>query len=187
MLKQLLGRPYKSIWSKFAHSCCKLDPFLIVIIFSIAVELTSLHTWLGPHTFCNLDSFIAKERNFLQPWNGLAYKKGLLNLFQVSLENWHLRLMLWKFSSLIINGHNKLECLSLASLSSPVLISSGLGLAPTLLANIRLGWKGLPGTKTLSYLTHLVVTKKKKVYYIRSWCQCYKTFYGCNLQLFVIS
>jgi hypothetical protein len=29
------------------------------------------------------------------------------------------------------------------------------GLAPALLGNIRLGWKGLQGTNTLAYLVHL--------------------------------
>jgi hypothetical protein len=59
-----------------------------------------------------------------------------------------------------MNGLNKLECLSLACISSfvyGVWVSSeaihrvkhlkpSLGFAPALLTNIRLGWKGLPGT-----------------------------------------
>jgi hypothetical protein len=32
---------------------------------------------------------------------------------------------------------------------------------PALLANIRLGWKGLPGTDALAQLAPLLVTKKK--------------------------
>jgi hypothetical protein len=30
--------------------------------------------------------------------------------------------------------------------------------APALLENIRLGWKGLPGTKALAYYKHLLTT-----------------------------
>jgi len=65
-----------------------------------------------------------------------------------------------------MNFRNKLECLSLASLSSLVyclwdspgfypkvehLKGYSMGLAPALLTNIRLGWKGFPGANTLAY------------------------------------
>ncbi len=60
---------------------------------------------------------------------------------------------------------NKLECLSLASLSSLIkclwvrlgdprvvhLKGASLVWALVLLAKIRLGWKGLPGTKTFAF------------------------------------
>jgi hypothetical protein len=45
-----------------------------------------------------------------------------------------------------MNGSTKIECLSMV---------------PALLANIRLGWKDLPGTNTLAYLSEEWVTQKK--------------------------
>jgi len=52
---------------------------------------------------------------------------------------------------------NKLDCLSLASLSIQVQFlqvrprADPSGAPPSLLANIARGWKGLPGTNTLAY------------------------------------
>jgi hypothetical protein len=69
-----------------------------------------------------------------------------------------------------MNAHNKLECLSQASLSTLVKflwVQSGaytrleylkdviLGKALALLANNRLGWKNFPGTNTLAYYEQL--------------------------------
>jgi hypothetical protein len=52
--------------------------------------------------------------------------------------------MLWNFLPLqFVNDRKKLEFLSLAGLFSLV-----WRLAPALPCNIRLGWKGLPGTNT---------------------------------------
>jgi hypothetical protein len=70
---------------------------------------------------------------------------------------------------LLINGLNKLEGSPLAGFSSIVCLwvrpgacsrvehwkVASLGSALALLTNIRLGWKGLPGTNTLTYLSHL--------------------------------
>ncbi len=65
-----------------------------------------------------------------------------------------------------MNGRNKLEHLSLASFYASLnvrgsfqnpdlivqnLIGALIRYAPGLLANIRLGWKGLPGTNTVAY------------------------------------
>ncbi len=72
--------------------------------------------------------------------------------------------------------HNKLECLSLATISSLVyclwvrpgahprvehLKCSSLRKALALPANIRLGWKGLPGTNTLAYYENPQITTVK--------------------------
>jgi len=70
------------------------------------------------------------------------------------------------FTTVIHDFHNKLQCLSLAVLSRNILylwVRPGansrvehqngalLELAPALLANIGLSWKGFPGTFTLAY------------------------------------
>ncbi len=47
-----------------------------------------------------------------------------------------------------MNFHNKLECLPLASFTIQAALSGRL---LAFLTNIRLGWKSLPGTKTLAY------------------------------------
>ncbi len=39
---------------------------------------------------------------------------------------------------------------------------ASLGYAPVLLANIRLGWKGLPATNTLADYKHLKITDVKR-------------------------
>ncbi len=52
------------------------------------------------------------------------------------------------------------------------------GVAQALLTNIKLGWKGLPGTSTLIYLQTLVNYCRQKFYNIGPWGQSYKTFYG---------
>jgi hypothetical protein len=39
---------------------------------------------------------------------------------------------------------------------------ASLGQAPALLTNIRLGWKGLPGTNTLAYYEHSQLTDVKR-------------------------
>ncbi len=63
-----------------------------------------------------------------------------------------------------------LECLSLASLSRTTFqclwVRPGASprvehLAPALPANIRLGWKGLPGTNTLAFYENLSITAVK--------------------------
>jgi hypothetical protein len=55
-----------------------------------------------------------------------------------------------------MNGPNKLGCFSLASLFNQVLFFSGKDVAYLSGAQgaIRLGWKSLPGTNPLAYLTH---------------------------------
>ncbi len=82
---------------------------------------------------------------------------------------------------------------------------SSIGLAPALTANIRPGWKCLPGTNTLAYYEDLYLTAVKsfitlapvilftvqvtlaaETYYgsfTSSWYQCHKTFYTRNLQM----
>jgi hypothetical protein len=99
--------------------------------------------------------------------------------------------------------HYKLEGLSLETLSSKVLEFEGkaranpklerrsdasfLGKLLVLPANVRLDWKVIARCKH-SILFGLVVSSKgKKFYEIDTWGQCYKTFYSCKLQLFVIS
>jgi len=77
------------------------------------------------------------------------------------------------FTSVSYNFLNKLECLSMASLSSLVyclwvrsgayLIQAAGRLRPYLL---RLGWKGLSGTNTLAYLEKFVNYGRKKYYNI---------------------
>jgi len=58
---------------------------------------------------------------------------------------------------LFTNFRNELERLSLASLSTSVMFVDKAGAYPsdesalTLPANVRLGWKGLPGANTLAY------------------------------------
>jgi hypothetical protein len=37
------------------------------------------------------------------------------------------------------------------------------GSAPTLLANMGLGWKGLPGTNTLAYYKKIVNNERKNI------------------------
>ncbi len=51
--------------------------------------------------------------------------------------------------------------------------------------NIRLGWKGSPGTSTLAYYENY----GRKKFYSREVSRglYYKTFYGRNLRIFVIS
>ncbi len=52
------------------------------------------------------------------------------------------------------------------------------GYALTLLSNLRLDWKGLPGTKTTAYYEYSEITARG---------QGYKTFYNLKLRLFVLS
>jgi hypothetical protein len=59
--------------------------------------------------------------------------------------------------------------------------------APALPANIMLGLKGLQGTNTLAYYKKSVNHSHKKFYSTGPWGQCYKTFYGRKLRLFIIS
>jgi hypothetical protein len=60
-------------------------------------------------------------------------------------------------------------------------------MAPILTSNIRLGWKWLAVANTIAY------TSKKVIFYrfieskIVASAQSYKTFYGRNLQMLVIS
>jgi hypothetical protein len=51
--------------------------------------------------------------------------------------------------------------------------------------SIRLGWKGLPETNT-SLLRKCLNYCRKKVYSAGPWAQCYKTFNGSNLRIFLI-
>jgi hypothetical protein len=53
--------------------------------------------------------------------------------------------------------------------------------------NNRLDWIGLPGKKTLSVSLKFVNYDRKIFYNIGAWGQCYKTFYVCDLRIFVIS
>jgi hypothetical protein len=67
----------------------------------------------------------------------------------------------------VIYAWNKIECLSVASLSLPSQMfvgktrslsqsgAPGKCFTKALLANIRLGWKGLAGLKTLAFYGHL--------------------------------
>jgi hypothetical protein len=62
---------------------------------------------------------------------------------------------------------NKLEGLSLENYFQPCLMFVGKARAPlvfpdlALPANIRLGWKGLPGTNTLAYYKNPLITAVK--------------------------
>jgi hypothetical protein len=58
--------------------------------------------------------------------------------------------------------------LSLSLSLSPSLFFFPLGLAPTLLINIRLGWKCLSRANTLAYYEKSKITDKK-IYYIGPW------------------
>jgi hypothetical protein len=55
-----------------------------------------------------------------------------------------------------------------------------LVLTLALIANIRLGWKDLPGTNGLAYFSNLSVTKKKSLIRWDTCGQCYKTFFPCH-------
>ena len=89
-----------------------------------------------------------------------------------------------------MNFHNKLECLSLASLSSLVyclwarsgayprvehLKNSSIGLAQALPTNIRLCWKSLLDTNTLAFNMKIRNLWTKMFYNIDNRGQCYKT------------
>jgi hypothetical protein len=85
-----------------------------------------------------------------------------------------------------------LEHLSLETLSSPVLEFEGkaratsfLGKLLVFLANARLDWKVIASYEHSSLFCLDISDKGKKVYIIDSRCQCYKTFCGRNLQMFV--
>ncbi len=62
-----------------------------------------------------------------------------------------------------------------------------IGQALALSSNIRLGWKALPGINTQAYYEKSVTYARKKVYNIGPRIQCYKTFYGRYLRMFIIS
>ncbi len=108
---------------------------------------------------------------------------------------------------LLTNGHKRLECLSLACLSSLVrclkvkpeptrakhLLGALLwGRLRALLTNIRLGWKGIPGTNHLAYRTHSQINNysfrinydHKKFYNEASRGQCYKKKFKSRWQIF---
>jgi hypothetical protein len=57
---------------------------------------------------------------------------------------------------------------------------ASLGQALALPANIRLGWKGLPGTNTLAYYKNPQITDKT-FYNIGQWCRVYKPFFSSSL------
>jgi hypothetical protein len=93
-----------------------------------------------------------------------------------------------------------LERLSLETLSSQVLElrarpeptqlehlsdTSFLGKLLVFLANVRLDWKVIASYEHSSLFCLDISDKGKKVYIIDSKCQCYKTFCGRNLQMFV--
>jgi hypothetical protein len=82
---------------------------------------------------------------------------------------------------------NKLEHLSLETLSSQVLEFEGkaranpigapfrfLGKLLVFPENVRLNWKGIASTNTLAYSASLTVTKEKSFYNIDTGSQCYK-------------
>jgi hypothetical protein len=47
-----------------------------------------------------------------------------------------------------------------------------------LLTNIRLGWKGLPGTNAVAYFVAALVTEEKKLYKNEKRFQRQKTFFS---------
>ncbi len=61
-------------------------------------------------------------------------------------------------------------------------------LTSALSANIRLGWKGLPG-QTLELITNFRKLRPQKVYNIDTGTNVIKlkNFYGRNLRVFIIS
>ncbi len=69
----------------------------------------------------------------------------------------------------------------------PSLIFVGKARSPT--ANIRVGWRGLTRTDTLSYSENhnIAIYEGKKFYIIRNWCLYYITFYDRYLQMFTVS
>jgi hypothetical protein len=52
--------------------------------------------------------------------------------------------------------------------------------------NIKLGWKGLPGTNTLAYYVHLKITGEKCFITQAPGGQYYNTLYSHNLLMFLI-
>ena len=90
---------------------------------------------------------------------------------------------------------NKLEHLSLETLSSQVLEFEGkaranpigapfrcflLGKLLVLPANVRLDRKVIASYKHSSLFGLIAMNEEKKVYNIDTWCQCYKTFFLCR-------
>jgi hypothetical protein len=53
---------------------------------------------------------------------------------------------------------------------------ASLGWAPALLANIRLGWKGFPGTNTLAYYEKSKLTAVKSFITLATWPKVIKLF-----------
>jgi hypothetical protein len=73
------------------------------------------------------------------------------------IKSWHKVPMLQKLKK----SYNKLACLPVeqeASQEGECLRDAPLRQAPATLINIRLGWKGLPGTNDLAYFLSLFVT-----------------------------
>jgi hypothetical protein len=59
-------------------------------------------------------------------------------------------------------------------------MGSPLRLGLAILSNIKLGWKGFPGTNILAYFRLFINDEEKQVYIIHSWCQCCKPFFLCR-------
>jgi hypothetical protein len=96
---------------------------------------------------------------------------------------------------------NKLECLSLETLSSQ---SENLKASPepthlewlsdafflgkllVLPANVRLDWKEIARYKHSSLFGLIISNEEKMFYNIDTWCQFYKTFYHVNLLPFCV-
>ncbi len=60
----------------------------------------------------------------------------------------------------LLDGH-LLLCANVIKLKVNHLKADSLWEAPALLASIRVGWNGLPGTNTLAYYEHLTITSIK--------------------------
>jgi hypothetical protein len=61
-----------------------------------------------------------------------------------------------------------------------------LGKAPALLANVRLGWKGLPGTNIIAYYKHFKITDKKSFIAMGPGANVIKLFVR-DLRIFLVS
>jgi hypothetical protein len=65
--------------------------------------------------------------------------------------------------------------------------ASFLGKLLVLPANVRLGWKGIASYKRSSLFGLSISIAEKEFYNIDTWGQSYKTLYGRNLQILIIS
>ncbi len=108
--------------------------------------------------------------HFQQRKTHLLPKKNYFRFFELSSRHSSTGANVLKlFTAVVTNFRNKLERFSLASFFSLVqclcirsyLKGASLGQAPALRANIRQGWKGLPGTNTLAYYDNLQIRAVK--------------------------